>query len=306
MIIRNNALLRQLSEQLPFDPLVPWKDLPKQVRQKILFGAGKQLFTFRFSRSKKKPVPAPFGGVVPRLERLCRETKSDGLRARMMAFQIGGECEACHGSRLNARAQSVFLDGISIGDFLAMDIKRAFAFAKELRQQKSRFDSIGEAVKGLHEQLHFLDEVGLGYLTLDRDFSGLSGGEAQRVRLATQLGVGLTGVSYVLDEPSVGLHPADHAKLVGLLQELRDRGNTIIVVEHDENTTRMRLTPKTGRSHQLRLHMREIGHPILGDPFYAEGEALAAADRLMLHSERLRLRHPDGGKGMTFRAPPPF
>jgi len=238
MIIRHNALLRQLAEQLPFDPLVPWKELSSQVKQKILYGAGSKLFTFRFSRMKRKPVPIPFEGVIPRLMRICRETKSDGLRARMMAFQIGGECEECHGSRLNSRAQSVTLDGLSIGDFLAMDIKRALQLAKDLRQQKSRVDSIGEAVKGLHEQLHFLDEVGLGYLTLDRDFSSLSGGEAQRVRLATQLGVGLTGVTYVLDEPSVGLHPADHTKLVGLLHELRDRGNSIVVVEHDENTMR--------------------------------------------------------------------
>jgi excinuclease ABC subunit A len=172
------------------------------------------------------------------LDRSWRETRSDGFRARLTTFQVSAECPACHGSRLNPRAAAVKLAARSLPEFFAMNVAAAHAFAVELGQGLAGIEAVREVLAGIEQRLHFLLETGLGYLTLDREYSTLSGGEAQRVRLATQLGMGLIGVIYVLDEPSVGLHAHDNRKLIETLWELRDRGNTVIVVEHDEETMR--------------------------------------------------------------------
>ncbi len=238
ILIRNNALLKQLAEQLPFDADCPWNELPAETRQQILFGAGERLFVFRFTRAKKEPLAVAFKGVIAELNRSVSETTSPGFRARMMAYQTRSPCVECAGSGLNARARNVFVSGIPIHDFMGMSIERAQAFVDQVRQLKKGQIEVGEAIDRIEQQLGFLREVGLGYLSLGRVFDTLSGGESQRVRLATQLGVGLTGVVYILDEPSIGLHPADHHKLVDTLLNLRDRGNAVIVVEHDEETMR--------------------------------------------------------------------
>ena len=237
LIIKHNAILKQLAEQLPYDPETPWKDLSEETRNSLLHGTGERLFSFRLRRMKQAKA-MPFEGVLRALDDSSRDTKSDGFRARLMTFQISGECPVCHGARLNPRSTAVLLGGKNFPEFLSLDVEQAYAFAKEMRAALANIEAAQDVLLGIEQRLYFLLETGLGYLTLNREYTTLSGGEAQRVRLATQLGMGLMGVIYVLDEPSIGLHPHDNQKLIETLVELRDRGNTVLVVEHDEDTMR--------------------------------------------------------------------
>ncbi len=238
LIIRHNAMLRQLAEQLPFDPTVPWKDLPEATRNQLLHGVPDREFEFKLTRRKTKTPPAPFEGIVSILTKAARETKSDGYRARLMTYQTEQDCPCCHGHRFSPRSANVFVDGVSMPEFLAMDIEKAYAFVSGLDRSSSDVSTYGEVIEGIEFRLRFLKEVGLDYLTLNRGYSTLSGGESQRVRLATQLGMSLMGVVYVLDEPSIGLHAKDNKKLIETLKELRDVGNSVVVVEHDEEMMR--------------------------------------------------------------------
>ncbi len=259
LIIKHNAILRQLAEQLPFDAETPWRDLSEKTRQTLLHGAGERLFAFKLRRMRE-PKAMPFAGVLPMLEASWRGTKSPGFHARLTTYMVSGDCPVCHGARLHPRSAAVIVGrgrrtppgpvslagsgdpalqdkgGLGFADFTARDIATALDFVRGLPATLPQTDAVREVLAGVEQRLHFLNETGLGYLTLDREYSTLSGGEAQRVRLATQLGMGLVGVIYVLDEPSVGLHPHDNQRLLGSLRELRDRGNTVVVVEHDEDT----------------------------------------------------------------------
>ncbi|MDX2110852.1 MAG: excinuclease ABC subunit UvrA [Verrucomicrobiota bacterium] len=236
IIVRHNALLRQLAEQLPFDPDVPWQDLPEQTRQQLLFGTGERQFLLKLLPGNRKPVAMPFGGIMAELNRERLETSSEALKARLMAYQLSSECQSCGGRRLSPLALKVTLAQTDYAAFMSRDIESALEFVDALPQTVPETRRLADALNGLRDRLRFLKEVGLGYLTLQRAFNTLSGGEAQRVRLATQLGMGLTGVLYVLDEPSVGLHPHDNNKLIATLLDLRNRGNSVIVVEHDADT----------------------------------------------------------------------
>ncbi len=238
LIIKHNALLRQLAEQLPYDAETPWKELPATTRRALLHGAGERLFSFKLRRMRT-PQAMPFPGIIADLMESFRHTDSDGFRARLTTYTISGECPACHGTRFNPRSAAVRLTDFGFADFSAMDVSTALAFVRGLRATLASTDAVREVLDGVEQRLHFLAETGLGYLTLDRDYASLSGGESQRVRLATQLGMGLVGVIYVLDEPSIGLHPHDNQRLLATLRELRDRGNTVLVVEHDEDTIRI-------------------------------------------------------------------
>jgi len=237
LIIKHNALLKQLAAQLPFDPEVPWVDLPEATRHALLHGAGEREFAFKLKRMREARA-MPFAGVIADLEESFRETDSDGFRARLTTFMISGGCPTCRGGRLNARSMAVKAGGLAVPEFFSLDVAAAHAWATGLLVTASG-EAAREIVAGIEQRLRFLLETGLGYLTLNREYDTLSGGEAQRVRLATQLGMGLIGVIYVLDEPSIGLHPADNEKLLSTLAELRDRGNTVVVVEHDEDTMRL-------------------------------------------------------------------
>ena len=238
LIIKHNALLKQLAEQLPFDADVPWAKLPEETRRTILHGAGERLFAFKLRRMRE-PKAMPFPGVIADLEDSFRHTSSEGFQARLTTFMVAGECPECHGARLNARSGAVLLGGKTFPRFMQLDVEAAHTVARELVAAYASNDAIRDVVTGIEQRLYFLLETGLGYLALDRDYATLSGGEAQRVRLATQLGMGLMGVIYVLDEPSIGLHPHDNQKLLDTLVGLRDRGNTVLVVEHDEETMRL-------------------------------------------------------------------
>ncbi|MFT3782314.1 MAG: excinuclease ABC subunit UvrA [Nibricoccus sp.] len=238
LIIKHNAILKQLAEQLPFDAETPWKKLPEETRQTLLYGGGDRLFAFKLRRMREARA-MPFTGVIPMLDESWRETDSDGFRARLTTFMVSGECPECHGTRLNARSGAVRVAGRTLPEFFSFDVQTASDFGGDLSAKHSGNEAVREIVVGIDQRLKFLLETGLGYITLDRDYGTLSGGEAQRVRLATQLGMGLMGVIYVLDEPSIGLHPHDNQKLLDTLRELRDRGNTVLVVEHDEDTMRL-------------------------------------------------------------------
>lgn len=238
MIIKRNAILKQLAEQLPFDPNCPWEDLAAATRRSIIHGTGERLFSFKLTGRRGKGELSKFDGVLKDLAQTRRETSSDGLRARLMAYQVSSECHDCHGNRLNRKSLSVLVGNRSYSDFMHLSIAEGHTFIRELQGEYGGTAKLSEVVSGLERRLHFLNEVGLGYLTLDRSYASLSGGEAQRVRLATQLGMGLVGVGYVLDEPTIGLHPYDNARLLRTFRKLRDRGNAVIVVEHDEETIR--------------------------------------------------------------------
>ncbi len=237
MIIERRSTLRQLAEQWPFDLDTPWKELEASVKKMLLYGSGKKMVELKMPWGKKA-APAPFKGVLEDLNHSFCTTSSDVLRARLMTYQVKSTCPDCQGGRFSARARFVLLGGESIESFFQMDVGSALGFLEGLETSTKNKVLVQsqEAYEGLVRRLQFLKRVGLSYLTLGRAANTLSGGEAQRVRLAGQLGMGLMGVTYVLDEPSVGLHPADHNALLDAVLELRDRGSTVVVVEHDEKT----------------------------------------------------------------------
>ncbi|MGB0409549.1 MAG: excinuclease ABC subunit UvrA [Opitutales bacterium] len=235
MIIKRNAILKQLAEQLPFDPGLPWDELEAEVREQILHGTGERLFSFKLKGGNSKPESMKFSGVLADLLETRRNTSSDGLRARLMAYQTSRTCKSCSGKRLRPASLSVLIEGKAVTDFLHLSLQDAEDFVAQLKMNTA-YASVSDAIRGLDSRLRFLNEVGLSYLTLNRAYATLSGGEAQRVRLATQLGMSLVGVVYLLDEPSIGLHPLDNRRLIKTLAGLRDRGNSVVVVEHDAET----------------------------------------------------------------------
>jgi len=237
MIIKRNAIMKQLAEQLPYDPKLPWDELDPEVREQILHGTSNRLFSFKLKGGNTKPESTTFDGVLADLEQTRRNTSSDGLRARLMAYQTSSTCATCSGRRLQASSLSVLIEGIAVTDFLNMSLQDASGFVAKVKGDE-KYRTVSDAINGLESRLRFLNEVGLSYLTLNRSYRTLSGGEAQRVRLATQLGMSLLGVVYLLDEPSIGLHPIDNRRLIKTLVGLRDRGNSVVVVEHDAETMR--------------------------------------------------------------------
>ena len=219
------------------DIKVPIKKLPKDFLNKILYGTGNEKIDFKYtSVAGERKFTAPFEGVIPTLERRYRETKSQGMRDFYEYYMTESPCEACHGARLKKESLAVTVGGKNIQELTNMSITKIQDFINNLKLDKTKTLIANQILKELNKRLQFLVDVGLEYLTLSRPAGTLSGGEAQRIRLATQIGAGLTGVLYILDEPSIGLHQRDNDKLIATLKKLRDLGNTVIVVEHDEDT----------------------------------------------------------------------
>jgi excinuclease ABC subunit A len=227
----------------------PWKELPEAARRALMHGTGTDEVDFWFvSGGVPKKTRKPFEGVLPNLERLYAESESEFTRNRLKAYMTLQPCDACLGRRLRPEMLAVTLGeerlpgsqvpGRSIADFCALSIAEAHAFLGGLVLGDLQRRIAGEVVLEIRKRLGFMVEVGLGYLTLDRESGSLSGGEAQRIRLATQIGAGLVGVLYILDEPSIGLHQRDNDRLLETLRRLRDAGNSVLVVEHDEDTIR--------------------------------------------------------------------
>ena len=232
-------LLEGLASELGFDLDTPWKDLPEEVRQAIMFGKDfKVTVSYRNRWGRMREYSTGFEGVVRSLMRRHEETDSEQRKQYYESYMREVPCAVCHGKRLKPEVLAVTVEGKSIADVCDMSAERGLAWINELDLSGAKAQIAGEVVKEIRARLGFLNDVGLNYLTLSRAAKTLSGGEAQRIRLATQIGSGLVGVMYVLDEPSIGLHQRDNARLIDTLHHLRDLGNTLIVVEHDEDTIR--------------------------------------------------------------------
>ncbi len=233
--------IESIARHYEFDKNTPWKNLPDAVQQVFLYGSGKDEIKFRFDEGGRVyEVTRPFEGVIPNMERRYRETDSNWIREEFERYQNNRPCAACSGYRLRDEALAVKIAGLHAGQVVQMSIREAFDWYEQvpaaLTKQKNE---IAQAIlKEIRERLGFLNNVGLEYLTLARNSGTLSGGESQRIRLASQIGSGLTGVLYVLDEPSIGLHQRDNGRLLETLKNLRDQGNSVIVVEHDEEAIR--------------------------------------------------------------------
>ncbi|HRO11862.1 MAG TPA: excinuclease ABC subunit UvrA [Amaricoccus sp.] len=233
--------MEALARHYGFDARKRWRDLPDQAKQVLLYGSEGEKIRFRYDEGGRVyEIDRPFEGVIPNLERRYRETDSAWSREDMERFQNNRPCGTCHGFRLKPEALAVKIGGLHVGEVVRMSIREALAWVETvpaaLTAQKNE---IARAIlKEIRERLGFLVNVGLDYLTLARNAGTLSGGESQRIRLASQIGSGLTGVLYVLDEPSIGLHQRDNGRLLTTLKNLRDAGNTVIVVEHDEEAIR--------------------------------------------------------------------
>ncbi len=233
--------IEAIAKHYEFDPKTPWKDVPKHIQQVFLYGSGDEEIQFRYDEGGRVyQVSRVFEGVIPNMERRYRETDSNWIREEFERYQNNRPCGTCEGYRLREEALAVKIAGLHVGQVVQMSIREAFDWCETvpaaLTKQKNE---IARAIlKEIRERLGFLNNVGLEYLTLSRNAGTLSGGESQRIRLASQIGSGLTGVLYVLDEPSIGLHQRDNGRLLETLKNLRDQGNTVIVVEHDEEAVR--------------------------------------------------------------------
>jgi len=238
---RHNAhylqLISTLAKHYGFDIEEPWQELPEKVRDILLYGSGDEEIEFIYPLGKGRLTKRthPFEGMLRNIERRYRETDSPAVKEELSRYQGWRPCPDCGGCRLNKTARHVFVAGRSLPEIARLPVDDAAKFFDVMELPGWRGEVAGKVAREVLDRLRFLVDVGLGYLTLDRGADSLSGGEAQRIRLASQIGSGLTGVMYILDEPSIGLHQRDNSRLLATLQRLRDLGNTVIVVEHDED-----------------------------------------------------------------------
>ena len=294
--------IEALSKHYEFDRKKKWKDLPAHVHQVFLFGSGEEEISFRYDEGGRiYQVSRVFEGVIPNMERRYRETDSAWVREEFERYQNNRPCGACHGYRLKPEALAVKIAGLHAGQVVQMSIAEAHAWIGtvpgSLGPQKNE---IARAIlKEIRERLGFLVNVGLNYLTLARNAGTLSGGESQRIRLASQIGSGLTGVLYVLDEPSIGLHQRDNDRLLTTLKNLRDQGNTVLVVEHDEDAIReadyvFDMGPGAG-VHGGQVVSHGTPAQVAADPASVTGQYLSGAREIAIP----RTRRKGSGKKVT-------
>jgi len=294
--------IEALAKHHEFDKNTPWKDLPKHVQQVFLYGSGEEEIEFRYDEGGRVyNVTRVFEGVIPNMERRYRETDSNWIREEFENYQNNRPCGACRGHRLREEALAVRITEKHIGHVVQLSIREALAWIESVpaaltpqRQEIAR-----AIVKEIQERLVFLNNVGLEYLTLSRNSGTLSGGESQRIRLASQIGSGLTGVLYVLDEPSIGLHQRDNDRLLTTLKNLRDQGNTVIVVEHDEEAVReadyvFDIGPGAG-VHGGQVVSKGKPEEIAADPASLTGQYLSGAREIAVPTER----REGNGKAIT-------
>jgi len=233
-------MLCSVSDHYGFDMDTPFKKLTKKNQKALLYGSGTDEVKFHYVNSRGDTVikEHPFEGVIPNLDRRYRETDSSMVREELAKLLSVQPCPSCKGSRLKESSRNVFIDNNSISDITSKPIGPALKYFSKLKLKGKRGKIANKILKEINDRLEFLENVGLEYLSLDRSADTLSGGEAQRIRLASQIGAGLVGVMYILDEPSIGLHQRDNDRLLKTLEHLRDLGNTVIVVEHDEDAIR--------------------------------------------------------------------
>jgi excinuclease ABC subunit A len=299
---RRNAyyfqLIQSLARHYKFDIETPWTELPESVHQVLLYGSGADVIEFRYSEGKGRTVRKrhPFEGILPNLERRYRETESATVREELSKYLGMRPCPDCGGTRLNRAARFVFVAERSLPETAHLTVGKALQFFSSLNLSGWRGEVATKIVKDVAQRLRFLVDVGLDYLTLDRSAETLSGGEAQRIRLASQVGSGLTGVMYILDEPSIGLHQRDNQRLLGTLKRLRDIGNTVIVVEHDEDAILeadyvVDLGPGAG-VHGGHVVAQGTPREIQANPASITGQYLSGKRQIALPHLRVP-RHPD-------------
>ena len=286
------ALLSGLSEHYDIDLEMPFEDLPAKHREVVLYGSGRTKIRFEYPdlRGRRKVRNHTFEGIVPNLERRYRETESDAVREELARYRSNQPCSACDGSRLNRAASAVRVASSTLPRISRMSIADALAHFNSLELPGQQADIARPVLKEISLRLSFLNNVGLDYLSLDRAAETLSGGESQRIRLASQIGAGLVGVLYVLDEPSIGLHQRDNQRLIDTLVHLRDLGNTVLVVEHDEDAIRcadhvLDIGPRAG------VHGGEVvaaGTPdeVMNTPESLTGQYLSGTRRIAIPQPR--------------------
>jgi excinuclease ABC subunit A len=292
-------LIQALARHYGFDIETPWTELPEHVRQVLLCGSGTEAIEFaeRAEAGRRTRRRHPFEGILPNLTRRYRETSSPMVREELARYLSLRPCPDCQGTRLNRAARFVFVAERSLPEVAHLTVGRALEFLRGLNLSGWRGEVAAKIVKGMVERLAFLADVGLEYLTLDRSAETLSGGESQRIRLASQVGSGLTGVMYILDEPSIGLHQRDNRRLLATLKQLRDLGNTVIVVEHDEEAIReadhvVDLGPGAG-AHGGHLVAEGSPREIEAAPASITGQYLSGRRRIEVPTLRIR---PDPGR----------
>jgi len=295
-------LIQSLAKHYRFDIETPWTELPPQVQQVLLHGSGSEEieFSYRHEAGRKSRKRHPFEGILPNLTRRYRETESPMVREELSRYLGMRPCPDCHGTRLNRAARYVFVADQSLPQIAHLTVGRALELLSTLELPGWRGEVAAKIVKSVIERLRFLSDVGLDYLTLDRSAETLSGGESQRIRLASQVGSGLTGVMYILDEPSIGLHQRDNRRLLATLKQLRDLGNTVIVVEHDEEAIEaadhvVDLGPGAG-AHGGHLVAQGTPADIKASAASITGQYLSGKRRIAVPSLRMR---PDPQRQIT-------
>jgi excinuclease ABC subunit A len=300
---RRNAyyfqLIQSLARHFRFDIEAPWNDLPEAVRHALLWGSGEEKIQFRYTDAKGAATKCSHAweGILPNLERRYRETESTTVREELAKYRGVRACVDCGGSRLNRAARHVFVAGHALPQIAAMSIAEARRFFADMRIEGWRGEIASRLVREIADRLTFLSDVGLDYLSLDRSAETLSGGEAQRIRLASQIGSGLVGVMYILDEPSIGLHQRDNQRLLDTLVRLRDLGNTVLVVEHDEDAIRQAdyvvdLGPGAG-SHGGLIVAQGTPEEVTAHPDSLTGAYLSGRRKIAVPAAR---RQPQPGK----------
>ena len=280
-----------LARHYGFSLDVPVKDLPKDVYKILLYGSGTEKIRMQYkTKTMDTTYEARWEGIIPNLERRYRETTSDYTKMEIERYMKVSPCPYCEGKRLKKEALAVKIDGKNISELADMPVEELFDFIESLKLNKTEQIIAKPIVKEILARLGFLKNVGLSYLTLSRSASTLSGGEAQRIRLATQIGSGLTGVLYILDEPSIGLHQRDNYKLLNTLKNLRDLGNTLIVVEHDEDTMReadfiVDVGPKAG-IHGGEIIVAGSLEDVINEPKSITGDYLSGRRKIVIPSQR--------------------
>ena len=235
-----DQLTQAIAERYEVDLDTAWQDLPEESRDFFLYGTGgdRVQVSYRNRFGRRRSYATRFEGIVPNLERRYRETDSDFSREKIEEYMTLRPCPDCRGARLRPESRAVLVADTPIHEFTGLSARRALEWVRALDLSEHDRRIARLVLREIEERLQFLDNVGVGYLSLERASATLSGGEAQRIRLATQIGSSLVGVLYILDEPSIGLHQRDNARLIATLERLRDLGNTVLVVEHDEGTMR--------------------------------------------------------------------
>ena len=293
---RNNTyyfqMIRSLAEHYGFDIETPFEELPERIRNIVLYGSRGQRIDFRYvnERGGERQWRHSFEGIIPNMQRRYRETESNAVRSALGNYQSTQACEACRGSRLNEAARHVFVGGRALPGLAAGSVAETLRFFSDLELEGWRAEVADRVVKEIRNRLGFLVDVGLDYLTLDRSAETLSGGEAQRIRLASQIGSGLVGVMYILDEPSIGLHQRDHRRLLETLRQLRDLGNSVLIVEHDAEAILsadhlVDLGPGAG-VHGGRVVAQGTPEEIMSNPASLTGQYLTGRRRIPLPRTR--------------------